>query len=716
MTVTAFRYRAFISYSHRDQAAARWLHGALESYRVPSRLIGKVTGTGEITKRLGAIFRDRDELPVASDLTGKINEALAAAQFLIVLCSPAAAQSKWVNQEVINFKRIKGEDSIIAVIVDGEPYASSIPGREAEECFVPALRFRTDAEGRLTDHAAEPIAADMRPGKDSKRLVKLKVLAGLLGLGLDELARRETQRRQRRMFWVSTGSVAAMVMMGVLTLNAVTARNDAERQKAQAENLIEFMLGDLRKKLQPVGRLDVLDSVGERALQYFDTLKPDELDADTLGRKSRALNLLGEIESTRGNLNNARKIFAEAKETTEVLLARDPENPQRIFDQAQSVFWLGNIDWQRGDKVQAEAAFNEYQRLSLLLIEKDPKNTKWLAEAAYSYNNVGVMLFQDRRFKDASEQFQRGRTIQAKLVEAENKDLSRLIDLGRFDAWLADSARLSDDLTAAAEIRAREIVTYQRVLDLDPLNKSAVEFYVPALIALGRIHMERGSIAEAEAVLRNTKAQAEKLAAGDPENGTWQELYARTEILYGDAQLGLGEQEQSEKSAVNAIRIADELLKRDASVIRWKVGLKLSAQALRAKIKLHNKDLGAANTLAAATVSELREILKVQPKRNDVLLLIGQTELVRGDSLRALKQEAAAKECWEAGLQAMLSIGASATLSEKLTTAILMDRTGRAAESQKLASVLYDSGQRRSELLELIRNNTTASSNTLGVK
>ena len=149
-----------------------------------------------------------------------------------------------------------------------------------------------DADGGLTDQPAEPIAADLRPDKDSKRLVKLKVIAGLLGLGLDELVRRENQRRTQRLFWLSTGMAAAMMVMGVLTVfavqsrnEAVIARDDAERQKTQAEDLIEFMLGDLRKKLEPVGRLDVLDSVGDRALKYFATLRPDEIDEGTLGRR-----------------------------------------------------------------------------------------------------------------------------------------------------------------------------------------------------------------------------------------------------------------------------------------------------------------------------------------------------------------------------------------------------------------------------------------------
>ncbi|MBS0432528.1 MAG: toll/interleukin-1 receptor domain-containing protein, partial [Proteobacteria bacterium] len=85
-----FIYRAFISYSHRDKAWADWLHKALETYRVPSRLVGKETTHGTIPRRLHPVFRDRDELPSAHDLNGKVNEALRNSANLIVICSPAS--------------------------------------------------------------------------------------------------------------------------------------------------------------------------------------------------------------------------------------------------------------------------------------------------------------------------------------------------------------------------------------------------------------------------------------------------------------------------------------------------------------------------------------------------------------------------------------------------------------------------------------------------
>src|SRR4029079_16081541 len=87
------RYFAFLSYSHRDEELADWLHRELEDYRVPPSLAGKLTENGVIPKRLTPVFRDEHELAAADDLGEEIEAALRASQYLIVLCSTDAADS-----------------------------------------------------------------------------------------------------------------------------------------------------------------------------------------------------------------------------------------------------------------------------------------------------------------------------------------------------------------------------------------------------------------------------------------------------------------------------------------------------------------------------------------------------------------------------------------------------------------------------------------------
>jgi hypothetical protein len=91
------------------------------------------------------------------------------------------------------------------------------------------------ADGELTDRKSEPIAADARPGRDSHSDIKLKLIAGMLGVGLDDLKQRETQRRNRRLAMLAAASVAGMAMTSLLATTAFLARNEAERQRVRAE-------------------------------------------------------------------------------------------------------------------------------------------------------------------------------------------------------------------------------------------------------------------------------------------------------------------------------------------------------------------------------------------------------------------------------------------------------------------------------------------------
>jgi len=361
--MSEIRYRAFLSYSHRDREVADWLHHELETFRVPARMVGEETKLGPVPARLHPIFKDREELSASGSLGEAITTALERSTALIVVCSPASAASPWVNEEVRTFKAMHGPAHVFAVIAAGEP------GHADNECFPPALRFTLDEAGKVTDKPAEPIAADLRPEGDGRRLGKLKIIAGLLGVGLDELVQRDAARRQRRLRYLVAAALAGMAVTSGLAISAVLARdeardqrNEAQRQRIEADGLVEFMLTDLRKKLEPVGKLDVLDTVGRRALVYYSHQKPSELDADALGRRARALQLVAEVRNLRGDSEGALAAFRQTAATTQELLARHPNDGQRIFDHAQSVFWVGQIAWQRGDTAAGIGNLKEYSR------------------------------------------------------------------------------------------------------------------------------------------------------------------------------------------------------------------------------------------------------------------------------------------------------------------------------------------------------------------
>jgi hypothetical protein len=143
-------------------------------------------------------------------IAGGARRLLREATALIVICSPHAAASPWVNEEIRTFKVLGRSEWIFPFIVDGEPYASDRPALGLPECFPPALRVEVGADGTLTDRRSEPLAADAREGKDSRSNARLKLIAGLLGIGFDDL--RLARQRQRRAIGLLACAVAAVVM------------------------------------------------------------------------------------------------------------------------------------------------------------------------------------------------------------------------------------------------------------------------------------------------------------------------------------------------------------------------------------------------------------------------------------------------------------------------------------------------------------------------
>src|SRR5919107_5025527 len=194
----------------------------------------------------------------------------------------------------------------------------------------------------------------------------------MLGVGLDELVQRETLRRQRRLAIVAAASLAGMAVTSTLAVVAFDARDDARDQRREAEGLVGFMLGDLRGKLEPIGRLDALDAVGARALAYYQKQDKSELSDEALAQRSKALTLMGEIAQRRGDLDRALALYREAWAGTAESLRREPDDGQRIYDHAQNVFWIGAIAVQRGSNRAAESAFRDYKTLAEQLVALDP--------------------------------------------------------------------------------------------------------------------------------------------------------------------------------------------------------------------------------------------------------------------------------------------------------------------------------------------------------
>lgn len=597
------RYRAFISYCHRDHAVAVKLHHALETYAIPTKLVGKITSAGEVPKRLVPIFKDREELPAADSLGEAVDAALAASDALIVICSPASAKSEWVNKEVERFKQIHGGGRVFPALIAGEP----------NEAFPPALRVHYE-NGRPTGEVAEPIAADLRPNADGQKLATLKLVAGLTGLELDQLVQRDNQRRQRRLAIVAAASLAGMAGTSGLAAYAIQQRDEARDQRAEADGLIEYMLTDLRGKLEPVGKLDVLDGVGRKALDYYARQKLDQLSADELGRRAKAMLLVAEVGDLRGDNAAAKRGFEQAARSTAELLQRDPDNWQRIYDHAQSEFWLAYEANNRGDNKAALPHFMAYRDLGQRMLAIDPDKLESKVEAASAEHNLGVALAEERRLDEAIALFGQAaarfaairpmtRDIAIEVVNSYGYRGSTLTRLGR------DRESIDD--------RLRQLELLKQPI-FKPDDREAKERIGIVQSQLAASYLALGDIRAAQTHANQSLTMWDDVRAGDRENQhKWgEENFARAiaglsafgsnkalaKTLLGDAmasQRALVAASVDQTHATNLLRMAIFAAAADLGWGGWQRGL--TARFYNSRSKLNDAEQ---SVLAAALIAD----------------------------------------------------------------------------------------------------------------
>ncbi|MFO1238775.1 MAG: tetratricopeptide repeat protein [Sphingomonadaceae bacterium] len=355
------RYSAFISYNHKDRMWANWLLKQLERYTIPKRLHSQDSHLGILGKRLPPVFQDREELAASSDLAQSVRDALLESASLIVICSPHSARSRWVNEEIRTYIALGRRDRIQLLVVDGEARTPNLADSEDDNAsFPPAL---------LEGGGQEPLAADLRDEADGKRAAVLKLLAGLLGVGYDELRQREQARRQKRLAIITGTSAVGFVLMSGLAGLAVIARNDAiaqrdiARQKTMtAERTVEFVkslfevsdpseakgakitaqeildkgavrisqsLGD-----EPTVKAELMTTLSQVYLGLGAYKKGDQIIRDSLrlnvddpGVRARQLMALGDSQTRQGEYQKAIATYGEA---LKLARAADRGNPEFV--------------------------------------------------------------------------------------------------------------------------------------------------------------------------------------------------------------------------------------------------------------------------------------------------------------------------------------------------------------------------------------------------
>ena len=217
---------AFISYSRRDRDFAALLEKALKAYKPPP-------GLG-LAARFLNVFRDESDFS-GTEYYAAIDAQLRQSRKLILLCSPAARGSGFVDDEVRRFIQIRGAENVIALLLAGLPNNEAGPGREQDMAFPQALCEALRMPLATSFVGFDPKANKL--GKDSFEAAWYMVLANLYDVSRKEIEERDRKRqaRQRRNAWAA--ALAVILMLSGALVFALISRQQAveQRQVALAE-------------------------------------------------------------------------------------------------------------------------------------------------------------------------------------------------------------------------------------------------------------------------------------------------------------------------------------------------------------------------------------------------------------------------------------------------------------------------------------------------
>jgi WD40 repeat protein len=225
------KFDVFLSYSRKDEEFAKRLEEALENYALPK----DVQARSILKKRLN-VFRDKKDLvPTRADYYQAIEEYLKQSRYLVVICSPNACASEFVNPEIETYLRWNPADRIIPVLLSGKPN-NDRAARPEEHAFPPAL-----CKAAAMPLAIEFTEFERAPGKLNKGRYHdswYTLLSKIFGTERAEIERLDARRQARRRAIFAGVSLAVIAALSVALVFAIIARQQAASERDHARQLL----------------------------------------------------------------------------------------------------------------------------------------------------------------------------------------------------------------------------------------------------------------------------------------------------------------------------------------------------------------------------------------------------------------------------------------------------------------------------------------------
>lgn len=499
---------------------------------------------------------------------------------------------------------------------------------------------------------------------------------------------------------VAAGLVGFSLVTAIQAGRIAQARDEAQARRGQAEDLIDFMLSDLRDKLEPMGRLEILDDVGSQALRYFASIPEYQLSDEELMSRSRALYQIGSVRLEQGDSEAAVGAFTESLRLARALSERAPQDPERLFGLSQSYFYVGYASWLKGDLADAEDQFLGYLAAAERLVELDPGSLDYRLELGFAHSNLGTVREARGDLEGAAAAYER--TLEAKeaLVEQDFMNVEWIGELAETHNKLGVLSRKRGDYAGALGQHRRELVLKQIIRERDPDHAYWRYRFAFALAYLADVQKATGHVDEALELRHRQVALLDSLVRHDPTNKDWKRDLAVSKRAAAEALMGLGRLPEAIRRLGEARGQLAELVAMDSTGFGWRFDLG-AVHTLQAELALARRQPGEA--LAQATTAT--SLMDGEPSSSvGRAMKVASALLVRGSALDALRRPEEARRHRAGAMSALEPFlrGPDRTELRPLLVKTLL-ALGRKEEAQEEFALLQASGYADPTLASSIR-------------
>jgi len=454
---------------------------------------------------------------------------------------------------------------------------------------------------------------------------------------------REKPRRRMRaglaaaaVIIAALGAAKYVADLGVERTQALAARDEANQRREQAEGLIGFMLGDLRQKLEPVGRLDILSDVGNRAMDYFAAVPESTLSETELLRRSTALYQIGTVRIAQGQLAEAMKPLEASRSLAAALVARKPDDPARLYELGQGEFWVGYVHWRRRHLADALVRFRAYVEISERLVTLEPKNSDYQLELSSANSNIASVLQEQGDLTQALERFKASLRIDQSLLDKTPDDNKLRLSVATSNNSIGVVLKAQGQLADALEHHRKELWFSEELVRRQPDNAQWAQRLSVAHNYVGSILEARGEVAEARTHYQQAIAICQALVTRDAANMDWQRELGINRSRLGRSLLIDAAGPAALRELGQAVSVLDHVAGTDRTNAAWQRDAGEAHHALGEAKRKSGDIAGAAveseqtRRLAAAALERSPDDRMAMRLRALALMLVGDVEQAQG--------------------------------------------------------------------------------------